>query len=66
MSQQQRQQTAITGPKPTAPVPMPTGGGGLYPSLDDYMGLNITHYNPVSISTHKDSYDKIIIMYINK
>ena len=53
MSQQQRQQTAITGPTP-APVPVPTGGGGLYPSLDDYMGLNITHYNPVSISTHKN------------
>ena len=55
MSQQQRQQTAITGPTPApAPVPVPTGGGGLYPSLDDYMGLNITHYNPVSISTHKN------------
>ena len=53
MSQQQRQQTAITGPTP-APVPVPTGRGGLYPSLDDYMGLNITHYNPVSISTHKN------------
>ena len=28
---------------PSAPVPGPTGAG-LYPSLGDYMGLNIQHY----------------------
>ena len=35
-------------PGATAPAPARAVGGGLYPSLDDYMGLELTHYRPVS------------------
>ena len=41
---------AVTAPPPgqqtTAVVA--TAGGGLYPSLEDYMGLNLAGYTPVS------------------
>ncbi len=37
--------SATPGPAATAVVAV---GGGLYPSLDDYMGLELSRYNPVS------------------
>lgn len=57
-AQHHAQQAAITQgyqpppssstPGATVPPPAPATGGGLYPSLDDYMGLELTHYRPVS------------------
>ena len=35
-------------PGPTSTTVVAIGGGGLYPSLDDYMGLELSRYAPVS------------------
>jgi syntenin-1 len=50
VQKQQSQRPQVTGA--TAPVMVTTGAhgvavtSGLYPSLDDYMGLNLQHYTP--------------------
>lgn len=63
-SQQQPQQAAVTQgyqPPPTsstAPAP-----GGLYPSLEDeYMGLQLTQYRPVS-SYNNSLQDSLVLVY---
>lgn len=49
-AQTRPQITSGATPHPaTATAPTATGGG-LYPSLGDYMGLDLKHYTPVSIT----------------
>lgn len=58
-AQQHGQQAAITQgyqPPPTSTTPGPSApaaaAGGLYPNLEDeYMGLQLTQYRPVSIAS---------------
>lgn len=43
----QAQRPPVTAPPPSGQVVHVATGGGLYPSLEDYMGLDIKHYTPV-------------------